>query len=490
MTSRSQVYVNELLAHNYDLEKRRFYPRMMRVNLAHTLMLDQCGIIPHSAAGQIAGALLKSLETVPDQPYDPRYEDLFFLTEAQIAAAIGDETMAYMHVAFSRNDLDAAMIRMVMRGEVLEYLDRVQQLRRAVHDLASAHTETIMAAYTHNQQAQPITLAHYLLAVEANLRRDTERLLGAYARVNRSPMGAAALGTTGFPIDRQAVARFLGFDELVENSYDAICAADHTVEAVTAVMISATHLSRFVYDLMAMLTNEVNTLSLDDSLVQISSIMPQKRNPVALEHVRALLSSVIGRAGSVVPLTHNVPLGDINDVAEDLQPQVEEVFQTAMRAMNLLVEVLRHATVDTGLLEQRARQGFSAVTELADTLARDAGVPFRKAHGVVTRFVGLLRRDGRNLSQALLADVDAAAMAELGRPSGLSEEAFRQAIDPQVFVQRRSVTGGPAPVEVRRCLESAGAAIAAAEQAVAERRAALSAADDRLLQAGRTLSQA
>lgn len=486
--TRSAVYVNAILAPCYEAARRRFYHAIMEVNLAHTLMLDGRRIIPHEAVQQIVGALLHQMETPPVQSYNPEYEDLFFLIEAQVEAEIGAEMAGHMHVAFSRNDLDAAIFRMALRSEVLCLLDRLQEVREAVIALAGSHVESVMPAHTHNQQAQPTTLAHYLLAMEGNLRRDTERLLELYARINRSPMGAAALATTSFPIDRSLVAALLGFQGLVENSYDAICASDHMLEAAAAVLVMASSLSRFVYDLILFASNEFGILKLDDSLVQVSSIMPQKRNPVALEHLRALFSRLMGRSVALFPLAHNVPLGDINDVGDDLQPLVEEVFQEGNRALALLSEVLRKATFDTQLLEARARDGFSTVTELADTLVREAGLPFRQAHHVVARFVTDLRAAGKTLPQAQLPDVEAAAQAELGRFTGLSEAALRKAINPRVFVERRSIIGGPAPGEVRRALQGAQSSLVEAREAVAVRRNGITAAQTQLLTAARAES--
>lgn len=485
--SRSPVFVNGILSPCFEVAKRRFYVHIMEVNLAHTLMLDRRGIIPHDAAVQIAGAILGRMEKPPAQAYDPAYEDLFFLIEAQIAAAIGDERMSYMHVAFSRNDLDATVFRMALRTDLLALTAQVQQVREALLTLARAHIETVMPAHTHNQQAQPTTLAHYLMVAEANLGRDTDRLLGLYGRVNRSPMGAAALTTTGFPIDRRMVAEWLGFDGLVTNAYDAVSASDHTLEAATTLLVMASNLSRFVHDLMLMASTEVGILQLDESLVQVSSIMPQKRNPVALEHLRGILSRIMGRATALFPLAHNVPLGDINDVGDDLQPLVEELFAEGFRALSLALEILTKSTFDTKTLERRAREGFAAVTELADTLVREVHLPFRKAHQVVSLFVHALRSADKALPDGQLADLDAASQAILGRPTGLTEAAYRQAIDPHVFVQRRAIIGGPAPVEVERAIQEALAAVGGANRKISAHRRAITRARSQMLDAGQKL---
>lgn len=487
MPKRSRVYVDEILSPVFEVAKRRFYRSIMEVNLAHTLMLERCGIVATDAARQITETLLDRLESPPQQGYDPTYEDLFFLIEHQIEEAIGAETAGHMHVAFSRNDLDAAIFRMALRQDLLDLLDRLCAVRSTVLDLAASHVETVMPAHTHNQQAQPTTLAHYLLAVEGNLARDTERFVALYTRVNRSPMGAAALATTGFPIDRFLVANWLGFEGLVENSYDAVCASDHMLEAASTLAVMGSNLSRFTTDLLQWATNEFGLLQLDDSLVQVSSIMPQKRNPVALEHLRAVLSRLMGRAGSVFPLAHNVPLGDINDVGDDLQPLLEEAVEEARRALDLLREILPKIHFATTILHARARDGFSAVTELADTLVREAGFPFRQAHHIISRFVQVLRLENRTLSGSSLVELNKVAQETVGRPTGLTEESFRQAIDPRLFVERRSVTGGPAPSEVRRALKTAGEAVAVARTTAGGKRAALQSARSLMLADGLAL---
>jgi argininosuccinate lyase len=486
---RSPVYVAGILGPCYAVARRRFFAHIMSVNLAHTVMLARQSVISPKSAALILGALQRcKLEDLPRE-YDPSYEDLFFRIEAEIERAVGRDVSGNMHVAFSRNDLDGAIFRMALRLDLLEVGERIAELRQALHDLAAEHRDTIMPAHTHGQQAQPTTFAHYLLGVLGNLQRDSERLLGCWDRLNRSPMGAAALATTGFPIDRMLVADLLGFDGLVENSYDAVCAHDHMTEVAATLWVMGTNLSRFVHDLLLLATNEFDVLKLDDSLVQISSIMPQKRNPVALEHLRATLSRVCGRAPAVFQMTHNVPYGDINDVGDDLQPLLEELFDEVRRSLALLTESMRHVSINRALLLQRATEGYATTTELADTLMREGQLCFRTAHTVVARFVAVCRESGRGLAQATLPELDAEAIAVLGRPTGLTEASFRAAVDPVVFVARRSIIGGPAPAEVDRALQSEAHRIAHLHENLDQRKARLTAALLRLHEAADTLAR-
>lgn len=479
--SRSPIYVETVLAPCFEVAKRRFYERIMDVNLAHLIMLHDERIIPAAAGQSVAACLLAQRESPPTEGYNPRYEDLFFLIEARVEAAVGEENAGHMHVAFSRNDLDAAIFRMALREDLLRLADGLLAVRSAVLALAAEHRTTVMPAHTHNQQAQPTTLAHYLLAVEGNLSRDTERLLAILPRLNRSPMGACALATTGFPINRHQVGSLLGFDGLVINAYDAVSGVDHVLETAGVLQTLGANLSRFVYDLLLWSTNEFGVLTLPDPLVQISSIMPQKRNPVALEHLRAILSRLLGQAGALFPLAHNVPLGDINDVGDDLQPILEGAVHEACAALTLLAETVRQVQFDVPLLARRVRDSFAPVTELADTLVRTEGLPFRQAHHVVAALVKQLRGAGKRLSESTLADLDQAAQAALGRSVQLTEPEYQAAIDPVTFVERRSVLGGPAPLETTRALAAAQSALQAAQDEVKVRRTALVQAQANLL---------
>lgn len=488
MPERSRLYIEHVLAPCHAVARQRFFGKVMAVNLAHTLMLTRQGIIGPAEGRTIASALLVRWQAPAPRDYDPAHEDLFFQLEADIAAAIGAEAAGNMHVAFSRNDLDAAIFRMALRCDLLKVCAGLLNTQAALLDLAAAHVDTVMPAHTHHQQAQPTTFAHYLLGVAGALERDLERLHAAFGRVNRSPMGAAALATTGFPVDRDYVADLLGFAGLVVNSYEAVCAHDHMAEVAGAVWVLATNLGRFNTDLLAWASNEFGVLRLGDGLVQISSIMPQKRNPVALEHVRAYLSRVCGRAGAVMHLPHNVPFGDINDVGDDLQPLLDELVTDACRVLDLLPECLRNLEVDAALLLRRAREGWATSTELADTLVRAGGFAFRQAHQVVSRLVTDCRARGLIPPDVTLELLDATALAVAGRPSGLTAPALAAALDPREFVLRRQVVGGPAPARVQEQLDLARGALAAHRQRRAELEMQLDAAHRRLMDAARALA--
>jgi len=305
----------------------------------------------------------------------------------------------------------------------------------------------VLIAQTHHQPGQPTTVAHYLTAVEALLARDSERLLGAYARLNRCPLGAAALAGSSHPLDRDLTASLLGFDEPVENTYDAVASSDWEVEVVGVAQSVAVNLSRFVCDLLGWAG--AGWFRLPDDLVQGSSIMPQKRNPVALEHARTRFSRALGAAQMVLYSSHNIPYADLNDFGPDVQGALQMQHVQLEGGIELLLACLRGGDFEAGRLAAAAASTDTTATELADELVRAHGMAFPDAHALVARLVARLQAAGRPLTQATVDDVRA-----LGGPE-LTAEALGNALDPAAFVTRRDGPGGPAPAAVRGQLERA-----------------------------------
>ena len=271
-------------------------------------------------------------------------------------------------------------------------------------ELAWTHRASLMPAYTHNQPAQPTTLGHYLMAVLECFERDFERLREASVRVNRSPMGACAITTTGFPIDRDYVASMLGFEGLQVNSYGAIASVDYLTESCAVLSVAMLNLGRLAQDLLQWSSVEFGYIRLSDGYVQISSIMPQKRNPVPLEHVRVLSSKAMTQAQAILGSLHNTPFTDINDSEDDLQPMVYNAFEDATRSLNLLAGVLEEIEFLTGRMAACADANFLTVTELADTLVRETGMSFRTAHEIVSEAVK--EQDGGYDAEKMAASVE------------------------------------------------------------------------------------
>lgn len=447
-----RTYAKAVLEPAYEQAKRELLKPMLAVHKAHLIMLAEQGLVGEEEAGRIAAALRKlSPERWRDSVYTGRFEDLFFEVEHELLALAG-EAAGNLHLGRSRNDMGIALYRIALREKLLRTADAALELHGVLREFALRHADTLTIAHTHTQQAQPTTLGHYAAAVADSLERDLIRLRAAYANVNRSPLGAAALATTGFAIDRERVAELLAFDDVIENAYDAVSGADYVGEAASAVQLATVNLGRFVQDLLLWCTQEFAVLRVAPPYVQISSIMPQKRNPVSIEHARSLLSAAAGDAATVLRMIHNTPFGDIVDTEDDLQPYAWNGLAKLEAVCRLLAKVIGTIEVDAELLRRRARSSFASVTELADTLVRREGLPFRAAHAVVSRAVTALDARGATVAEFTLNVLNEAARIVVGRPLDLTGEELKEALDPEHFVRVRSLRGGPNADEVRRAL--------------------------------------
>jgi argininosuccinate lyase len=472
-------YVECVLNQNFEDARSELLSPLMAIHYAHLVMLTVQGIVPAADAHAIRAALdAVPREAVRAARFDGDCEDLFYYVERLIVQGCGEDVAGRLHTARSRNDIDMTMYRMRQRELVLGLLGATLGLRRSLLEQASRHHQTIFAAHTHTQRAQPTTVAHYLLAVVEQLERDAVRLEGAYQRTNRNPLGACAITGTGFPIDRELTSRLLGFDGPTVNTYGSIATVDYLLESASAAAVLLAGFGRFVQDLLLWSTAEFHYLRLGDGFVQSSSIMPQKRNPVALEHARAIASKALGQAQAVFTCVHNTPFGDIVDTEDDLQPLVFAMFRDATRAMRVVAAAMATAEFDAAQLEARAGEGWTTLTELADTLARDRHLPFRTAHSVSARWMAAREQHPERPIGELLAEVSE------GLPGGrleYSDEALAAILSPRHFVAVRRTLGGPAPEETARAAEASRAQLQADE---AWRAKAL----DRLAEAERILA--
>ncbi len=478
-------YADSVLAENFADARRLFLGPLLAIHRAHLLMLAEQGILSPGDARALGRALAAlPLDELAAAAYDGTSEDLFFHVNRLLERSCGRDLAGRLHTARSRNDIDMTMYRMVLRGRLLELLDATLWMRDVLIELGGRHRETILALHTHTQPAQPSTVAHYLLGVVEQLERDAVRLRAAYAVVNRSPLGSCAITGTGFPIDRELTGTLLGFDGATGNTYGSIAACDHLLEAAGAAATLAVGLGRFLQDLLLWSTSEFGYLQLGEGFVQRSSIMPQKRNPVALEHARAIASRALGEAVAVLVATHNTPFGDVVDTEDDLQPLVDRLFHDVRRAVRVTAAALSTAEFDVAALEARASDGGTTFTELADALVREHGLPFTRAHAIAAR-VAAARADD---ASAPLAPILATASTELtGSPIVYDEERLSALLDARHFVSVRTTRGGPAPERTaealaasldrlaadRRWLEEARQHLAQAEAGLNRRLAAL-----------------
>ncbi len=445
-------YVDLVLGDIFEDAKRLFLSQLRAIDHAHLVMLTEQGIVAPDVARRIRAGLDRiDDDDVRRVTFDGSCEDLFFYLERALIDCCGPDIAGHLHTARSRNDIDMTMYRMRLRDVLLDTTSAVEQLRAALIDLAEQHIHTVYAAHTHTQPAQPTTVAHYLLAVIEQLERDHQRLRAAYDSVNRNPLGACAITGTGFPIDRDRTSTLLGFDGPTGNTYGSIATVDYLIESTSALAVLLVGTGRFVQDLLLWCTAEFGYLRLSDGYVQCSSIMPQKRNPVALEHARALGSKAFAQAQAVAMTVHNTPFGDIVDTEDDLQPLVATAFRDATRAIALVAGALSQATFDVERMASRAAEGGTTVTELADTLARTHALPFRVSHEVAARFVAERQRTP---SGALVDALAAASDAVLGRTLPYTEDELRHILSASHFVDVRRTLGGPAPERTTEALRA------------------------------------
>ena len=481
----SPEYIACVLNTAFEDAKTLFLDPLMRIHYAHLVMLGEQGIVPSVQVGAIRDGLDRiSVSDIRKTEYDGTCEDLFFFVDRLLVRACGEDAAGRLHTARSRNDIDMTMYRMQQRLLILSLYESAARLRDVLIKLADEHREDVFAAHTHTQPAQPTTIGHYLHAIVEQLERDAVRLRAAYATTNRNPLGSCAITGTGFPIDRQRTSDLLGFDGPTGNTYGSIATIDYLLESVSAASVLLVGLGRVVQDLLLWCTSEFGYLRLDDEFVQTSSIMPQKRNPVALEHARAISSKALGQASGIVLSVHNTPFGDIVDTEDDLQPLVFSMFNDAERAVRLVAAAMSTATFDRERLAARAEEGWITVTELADTLARDEGVPFKAGHTIATRLVAEASRRPAEPRAALLREVSSSL---LKHPVEFDENRLSKILSARHFVDVRKTPGGPAPPEVARALSESRKILQRDSTWLSDTRGKLERADKQLTEAARAL---
>jgi len=428
---------------SYD---KRLAAHDIRGSVAHARMLSAVGVLTADEFDRIQTGLQAIGERIAadDFDWDPALEDVHMNIEARLTTDIG-ALGKKLHTARSRNDQIATDIRLWLRDAIDALTAELARLRAALIDVAEREADTIMPGFTHMQVAQPVTFGHHMLAWEAMLTRDSERLADIRTRVNRLPLGSAALAGTTFPINREMVAEELGFDSVIDNSLDAVSDRDFAIEFVSAASLIMTHLSRASEELVLWMSPAFGFVDLPDRYCTGSSIMPQKKNPDVAELVRGKTARVNGHLVSLLTLMKSQPLAYNRDNQEDKLP-LFDVVDTLMTSVALYADMMPHIAVHADVCREAARKGFATATDLADYLVRQ-GVAFRDAHEIV----------GLAVQHAIAHDCDLADL-DLATLQG-----FSHAIGGDVFevltlegsVAARDHIGGTAPAQVRAAVERA-----------------------------------
>ncbi|MCY4542634.1 MAG: argininosuccinate lyase [Rhodobacteraceae bacterium] len=448
------VYRETVLAPAFDHVKAHFADYLHSIDQAHLVMLRETGILSAKQAAVTANALAATRREldIDKLSYTGEFEDYFFLVEAEHEKRHGtSENM--LHLARSRNDIDHTAFRLALMHRADEFMETALSAASAMVDKAQQESATLVVAYTHGQPAQPSTFGHYLAAAIEVFARDAKRLDQALDDLDRCPMGAAAITGSGFPIDRQRVSNLLGFREPAVNTYGCIAAVDHVTGLYSAVKLIFLHLGRLIQDLFHWSSFEVGQLRVSDGLVQVSSIMPQKRNPVAIEHLRHMASVSVGYCDTVLGTMHNTPFTDMNDSEAEVQHVGLKAFGHGGRTLRLLEAVVAGCSIDAFRAREIIEASCITVTELADTLVRDCDIGFRQAHGIASATARKVIQGRARLVDGYEEFKEAFA-ASTGRTTEMSAASYAAAVWPRTFVERRNCLGGPAPEALEHGLKN------------------------------------
>jgi argininosuccinate lyase len=427
-----------------------------RINKASIVMLAETGIVPRPVAAAIARGIAQVI--AQERTGTPRRSADYLDYEPRLVAAVGEDA-SRLHTGRSRQDIASAIARMNLRDGLLKELDALVAARGKVLAVAGRHIETIIPAYTHGVQAQPTTFAHYLHALAAALGRQVERMRQAYARVNRNPLGAAALATSSFPLDRSRLAALLGFEGLVENAYDAnhLAPVDSALEVGGALAIAAVQVGQFAQDIHTQYAEAQPWFVLGPGeLTGVSSIMPQKRNPAALEQLRAQASILLGEMNTVLLIAHNNRTGMFDYRMYDPVPCAR-----ALQVFKLLEQVVEGIVVNKARALAEVRADYSTTTEIADALAQKADVPFRTGHHFASKLTDYGRGKGLRLADIPYAEAARLYREETKQAFPFGEKDFAEVISAEYMVFGRKGTGGPQRSEMHRMLAAERDAVAA-----------------------------
>jgi argininosuccinate lyase len=442
---------------------QRLYREDLAGSIAHVRMLAHTGILSDADAQEIETGLRAIRNTIETGRFQWRSdrEDVHLNIEAQLTEDIG-AVAGRLHTGRSRNDQVALDVRLFLREAFLDRTEDIVQLIDALLKQANGNEQVAMPGYTHLQRAQPVSLAHHLHAYVAMLVRDAQRLLDAHDRANECPLGAGALAGSPHPIDRDHVAKQLGFPAVTSNSLDTVSDRDAVVEFMAAAALCMSHLSRLGEELVLWMSQEYRFVTLPDAFCTGSSIMPQKKNPDIPELVRGKSGRVTGALVSLLMTLKGLPLAYNKDLQEDKEP-LFDVNDTLRDCLQAMARILADAEFHADQMANALQAGFVMATDIADALV-DAGVPFREAHHRVGALVQRCSKDGTTL-ETLSAETWQEVTPEL------SPEQLKAALDPTVSLARRNQPGSPAPVQVKAAHKSYGEQKASISKRVEDSRA-------------------
>jgi argininosuccinate lyase len=448
-----------------------------QVDLAHTAMLAEQGILPPEVAKVILEALLELRGMGPSAiPIDPLKGSFLLQVEAFLFQRMGEDVGGQMHTGRSRIDQGTTVRRLHERNRILDVLERLNQFRSALIAKAAKHSRAIMPGYTHMQQAQPWVFGHYLLSIATRLSEDFERLTQSYGRVNLNPLGAVGLAGTSWPLDRDRTTELLGFGAVLENAKlgrEAFYAAD----AISALSFVMATLNDLATDLHIWSSSEFGFVESDDAYCGTSSIFPQKKNPAGLETVKKAAGGSVTWLASALATFRAEGTGD--QAMRDL-PLIDDALETTEGMLDLLTGIIATLIVHEARMRKGLDGSWCTASNLADVIVRMTGLSFRQVHHVVARLVRICVSEDVGPSTVTVALLDRAARETIGRTLAIDESTLRNALDPELFVATRVTVGSVSPLEVDRMLDVARARLADGDAWLAAERLRLATAADRL----------
>ncbi len=414
---------------------------MSLADLAHTVALIEANVIPRTAGASLLKALLALHERPPDFSPTPEAGDLYTNREAWLATRT--PAAGWLGAGRARRESTTTGFRVIVRSHLLAFANALIKTGTALVERANEYRAALMADYTYLQPAQPTTFGHYLLGFVYPLLRDLERIQALYIHTNRSPAGCGSVNGSRIPQNRARLAELLGFDGLVHHARDAMWQPDGPVETLSVVVAALVNLDRLAEDLQIFATAEFDLVELADGHSRASVIMPQKKNPYALNYVRGATNELSGTLTAMAALGRT-PSGQVDNrvLAYGSMPRA---LETATGVATLMAGVMGQLRFNATLARERLMHGFASATDLAETITLETGLDFRSAHRVVGRLIREAVQTNRAMQSLTTADLDAAALAMLSRPLHLPEQAFARALDPAAAVAARKDAGGAAP---------------------------------------------
>lgn len=432
---------------SYDSDQYLFEADI-ECNIAHCTMLKNENIIGEEVANRIISALNKLKdEGITALNFDPSSEDIHMAVENYVTNEIGEDA-GFMHTAKSRNDQVATDLRLVLRDKITQIQEDILYFIENLVKLAEEHKETVMVGYTHLQHAQPITMAHHLMAYAHSLKRDYERLSDTYKRVNLNPLGSAAMTTTSFPINRELTTELLGFDSYLENSMDGVSSRDFIAEAVFDLTMLSMTLNKISEEIILWSTYEFGIIEVADEFSSTSSIMPQKKNPDIAELSRGKSSILVGELTTILTILKAIPYTYNRDLQE-ISIHLWNAYETAHSILKVVTPMVLSMKVNKKRCLELANANFATVTDLADLMVREKKIPFRTAHKIVGRVVNEAIVKNMSILDVDSKFIDNIAIDLTGKPLSLDDNQIKKATDPVENVKMRNIPGGPSPEMVQ-----------------------------------------